>query len=206
MNPIGAAQGGRGVCRCVSHTHASSWHGCTSALLALTLLQEHAFPPDSAEGSGGGGAYGGSTSGGDSKPGGGKREAERGADGGGTSGGNSKPEGSKKENGGEGERKGEGSAEGSRSDQQGQEGQEGQEDSPGGGTIALVCGPPPMVRGSCSGAAGTCLARGFSQCSGTSAHPPHQHIPPSQPRAQVEKACLPALRELGFDEQHIFVF
>ncbi|KAL4430845.1 hypothetical protein ABPG75_006101 [Micractinium tetrahymenae] len=36
----------------------------------------------------------------------------------------------------------------------------------GGGTIALVCGPPPMV----------------------------------------DRACLPALRELGFDEQHIVVF
>lgn len=36
----------------------------------------------------------------------------------------------------------------------------------GGGTICLVCGPPPMV----------------------------------------DKACLPALREAGFDERHIIVF
>lgn len=48
------------------------------------------------------------------------------------------------------------------------EGGKGQHDDgrAGGGTISLVCGPPPMV----------------------------------------ERACLPALRELGFDEEHIVVF
>ena len=121
-------------------------HGHASALLAPLLPQEHAFPPDSAAGSDGAGAYGSSRQG-----------AEEAA------GGQASGQGGSSADGGGAERRGgvQGGQAGSRSsgDQQGQQGQVGGHS--GGGTIALVCGPPPMVRGSGNGLIfGAQLAKG----------------------------------------------
>lgn len=90
-----------------------------------------------------------------------------------------------------------GAYKGSGSDQQGQNGRSG-------GTIALICGPPPMVNGGCRGLVG-CLniKSSTTECAAPNER---QTSISSCPPVQVEKACLPALRELGFDENHIIVF
>lgn len=135
--------------------------------------QEHAFPPDNdgeeqRPGSGdassgveGGSACGGGQAGGDGEgQRGGAGASKDATDGGGID---------KDQAGGDGKQDGGGAEAGGNGGPQAGGGRGGEEaggDGVSGGTIALVCGPPPMV----------------------------------------DRACLPALKELGFDEAHIIVF
>ena len=53
-----------------------------------------------------------------------------------------------------------------------------------------------------------CLPSSLSLMMQRAAGQPQPSLPPIllSSHLQVEKACLPALRELGFDEDHIIVF
>ncbi|KAI7840931.1 hypothetical protein COHA_005362 [Chlorella ohadii] len=178
-----------------------SWHGSVGHI-SKEMLQasgaEFAFPPG--DGDGGGAYSGGSQAAAKEGEGRGKKQAsesngEGGGQGGSKGGSKGGGEGHSTEAGGGGEgqsgnddsgkehgRDSSSGKEGTGSSNEQGAGKQAGEDggnsqatggagdgaggSHGGGTIALVCGPPPMV----------------------------------------EKACLPALRELGFDEDHIIVF